>query len=518
VGAGRTVTRRGLRRAHIEAEVLRGCRCTHCGQSAFVGQPVQWDEGELLKGAILCAACQTTYDVVSGVPFLVHYEQPDLVGLFEIVANARSDNSFASRPDVERLEGLLRRYDESEDKLGFAATSTDDFARASWFLNRYTEYLQFNDISRGIDFNDRDVLDVGAGTGHDAWRLTDLGGRVTALEPNPTLIERGRSVVPEARWIGGFAHVLPFEDKTFDVVSCNASLHHIRDIPAAMGEMLRVLRPGGWLLTSGDPFRPSYVDDDHELEVFERHPAVLLGVNESIPTLAELVEACVSRQDKLDVELHVSEPTPRGRARRLADKVLGKKGSGLGEWNTLAAAGGSVAMRVRVRRPVAFEATTQGATMVRAGDYAEVLSDYGAAMGLLLPRLPETLVDRSFPGAQQTKFELLNGWQKPQMGKADRIGYRRARWFLTRPINADLLRFSLKRSTDGRDASVTVRIDGATATIVPLASDQWVDVGVSLVNVPPVARFVCEIELVLAESDDAEFDDYCFAVKGRRFT
>ena len=44
-----------------------------------------------------------------------------------------------------------------------------------------------------------------------------------------------------------------------------------------------VLKPGGWLITTGDPYRASHLGEDHELSVFDRHPGVLLGVNEFDP-------------------------------------------------------------------------------------------------------------------------------------------------------------------------------------------------------------------------------------------
>jgi len=65
--------------------------------------------------------------------------------------------------------------------------------------NRDTEYSEFKLISKGIDFGGRKVLDVGAGSGFDTCRLVGLGARVTAVEHNPMLIRRSRSIVPEAR-------------------------------------------------------------------------------------------------------------------------------------------------------------------------------------------------------------------------------------------------------------------------------------------------------------------------------
>jgi SAM-dependent methyltransferase len=471
-----------------------------------------------VKGAIACSSCQTTYDVIYATPFLGHYEALDIIGLFEIAANAREDNSYATRLDMERLDSLLHRYDESHDKPAFASTCDDDFARAAWFQNRYTEYTQFKSLARGVRFVDREVLDVGAGTGHDACRLLRLGARVTALEHNPMLIRRGRSVVPEARWIGGFSHALPFENETFDIVCCNAALHHMRDIPAAVQEMLRVLRSGGWLLTSGDPFRPDHAGDEHELDVFDRHPAVLLGVNESIPTLEELVATFVSHRDRLDVELHAPAVIkPGGRARRLTTRLFGKETWQLDEREGLADAGGAVAMKARVKRRLPVGPRMQAVTILRAGDYAEVLSDYDASLATLVPLLADSFVDMPFPGDRQTKFELLNGWQHPRAGEPHRTGYRRARWFLTRPDDADTLRFSVASTKRGVDSSVIVRIDGVSAVNDRLRSGQWLEVNAVLADVPTTTRFVCEIEVVPADAVDAQFDDYCFAVKDRRF-
>ena len=39
---------------------------------------------------------------------------------------------------------------------------------------------------------------------------------------------------------------LPFEDDTFDIILCNHVLEHIPDDHQAMGELYRVMKPGGW--------------------------------------------------------------------------------------------------------------------------------------------------------------------------------------------------------------------------------------------------------------------------------
>ena len=501
--------------------LLQGCRCTVCGQPALIIQNPGWDPDRVLVDAIVCGGCGATFDVIWGAPFLGHYEADDIAGLVEIAANARADNVYASRQDVERLEGLLQRYDKAGDQSQFLSTCSDEFARAPWFGNRYTEYSAFCSLTKRLAFVDRDVLDVGAGTGYDTWRLVQAGGRVTAFEYNPVLIRRGWSVVPEARWIGGFAHVLPFESETFDVVCCNAALHHMRDVPGAVHEMLRVLRPGGWLLTTGDPFRADNSGDEIEFEVFDRHPDVLLGVNESIPTFGELVEALVVNEGRLNVRFLTSSlsgvPEPLLQRLLRRDDLSEKREWPFSMRKHLSMASGTVSIRAHVRKPLFLAETKQGPTVLRAGAYASALGDYDAALAALVPILPNSFVDSAFPGERQTKFELLNGWQKPEPGRDFRTAYKRARWFLTRPAYASALRFRVRAPEAGRvGGSLHVRVAGIKVAKIALGDD-WSEALVSLTDVPPATRFVCELHAVPSEIGDVAFDDYRFAVKDREF-
>jgi SAM-dependent methyltransferase len=499
---------------------LHGCRCTACGAPALTARGDCPDR--VIVDAIVCGSCGATFDAVWGTPFLGHYQADDIPGLLEIAANARADNAYADRADVERLEDLLHRYHEASDRSQFLKSCHDAFAHASWFGHRYSEYSAFYALSKNIDFEGRDVLDVGAGTGYDAWRLVQAGGHVTAFEYNPVLIRRGRSVVPEARWIGGLAHVLPFGSETFDIVCCNAALHHMRDVPGAMHEMLRVLRPGGWLLTTGDPFRADDSGEETELEVFDNHPDALLGVNESIPRFAELVESLVPSQDRIRVRFLTSSGGER--ANRWRPSMLSRRRGPREhrEWSFrqrkhLSTAAGSISMRVHVREPLRLPVTTQASTVLRAGEYARVLDDYEDALATLAPVVPSAFVDSPFPGVRQTKFELLNGWQKPRLGRDFRCGYKRARWFLTRPENSHTLRFCARAAATSQVVrSLEVRVAGVPVGSVPLGNE-WADASVSVSHVPSRARFVCELHVIPTEADDLGFDDYRFAVKGRCF-
>lgn len=74
------------------------------------------------------------------------------------------------------------------------------------------------------------VLDVATGGGHVARRLRELGCEVVTVDPAP-----GMQADVVAR-----AEHLPFDDGSFDVVTCRIAPHHFEDIHAAVGEMARV--------------------------------------------------------------------------------------------------------------------------------------------------------------------------------------------------------------------------------------------------------------------------------------
>lgn len=105
------------------------------------------------------------------------------------------------------------------------------------------------------------VLEVGCGTGWFAERARDeLGAEVVALDQSERMVELARGRGLDARV--GDVQELPFADASFDGAAANWMLYHVPDLEQGLGELARVLRPGGRLvaITNGA---------DHLVELWE---------------------------------------------------------------------------------------------------------------------------------------------------------------------------------------------------------------------------------------------------------
>jgi ubiquinone/menaquinone biosynthesis C-methylase UbiE len=95
----------------------------------------------------------------------------------------------------------------------------------------------------------RRSLDVGCGTGFQAVLLADLGYESHGVDISAGLLAIARSRLRSPTLALGDVEALPYRDATFDVVSCcGSTLSFVERADRALGEIGRVLRPGGVLL------------------------------------------------------------------------------------------------------------------------------------------------------------------------------------------------------------------------------------------------------------------------------
>jgi ubiquinone/menaquinone biosynthesis C-methylase UbiE len=95
------------------------------------------------------------------------------------------------------------------------------------------------------------VLEVGAGNGLNFAHYPDTVTEVLAVEPEPYLrrraIESADKALVSVRVVDGTAEALPASDGEFDAAVASLVLCSVPDQAAALGELHRVIRPGGEL-------------------------------------------------------------------------------------------------------------------------------------------------------------------------------------------------------------------------------------------------------------------------------
>jgi SAM-dependent methyltransferase len=89
------------------------------------------------------------------------------------------------------------------------------------------------------------ALDVGCGEGRVSRELTALGYQVIASDPVGQLLAAAAAAESASGYVRADAATLPFHDACFDVVVAYNMLMDVPDVPAAVSEIRRVLRPTG---------------------------------------------------------------------------------------------------------------------------------------------------------------------------------------------------------------------------------------------------------------------------------
>jgi SAM-dependent methyltransferase len=103
------------------------------------------------------------------------------------------------------------------------------------------------------------VLEVGCGNGVLLPKLAEAvgrTGRVVGIDHSETFVSEAQARIDRAG-LGtmvtvqrGDAYRLPFERASFDRAHCERVLMHLDDPNAALAEMRRVVRPGGWVVAA----------------------------------------------------------------------------------------------------------------------------------------------------------------------------------------------------------------------------------------------------------------------------
>lgn len=120
------------------------------------------------------------------------------------------------------------------------------------------------------------LLDVGCGPGNEVQALAQLvgiDGRVVGIDKSAAMIAAASKRAEEwglpVEFRVGVAEQLDFPDNTFDGCRVERTLQHLHDQRKVLLEMVRVTRPGGWIVAV-EPDHETFIIDYPNMDVTRR--------------------------------------------------------------------------------------------------------------------------------------------------------------------------------------------------------------------------------------------------------
>lgn len=114
--------------------------------------------------------------------------------------------------------------------------------------NKLMEAEQAAVVALLPDLSGCQALDAGCGTGRYLRVLADRGATVTGVDLSAPMLAHARASAD--RMVRASMCALPLASRSMDVVVSGLALGDVKDLARAVGEMARVLRPGGRLIYS----------------------------------------------------------------------------------------------------------------------------------------------------------------------------------------------------------------------------------------------------------------------------
>ncbi|WP_245994131.1 class I SAM-dependent methyltransferase [Nocardioides immobilis] len=144
----------------------------------------------------------------------------------------------------------------------------------------------------GVIGGDREVLEIGAGSGLATEQLVRRGSRVVSLEPGERLAALTRAAVPGAEVVTTRLEDAQLPDHAFDSVVAATSLHWV-DLSIGLPQLHAALRPRGWMAVwrtvfGDESVRTPFRDRVAQI-VSQREPGEVDSGREPRPTMRELV-------------------------------------------------------------------------------------------------------------------------------------------------------------------------------------------------------------------------------------
>jgi ubiquinone/menaquinone biosynthesis C-methylase UbiE len=136
------------------------------------------------------------------------------------------------------------------------------------------------------------VLEVGSGTGvvcadiSQRFSLASVG-----VDIDRSAVTFAQNNDPTSLYLAGDGNNLPFEPEAFDIVFCHFLLLWVENPDKILDEMVRVTKPGGWILALAEPDYGGRIDFPRELETIGQRQIQALRDQGANPYLGRTLRA-----------------------------------------------------------------------------------------------------------------------------------------------------------------------------------------------------------------------------------
>ncbi len=141
------------------------------------------------------------------------------------------------------IQQIKKWYDEEAE--GYANLGGKDFTKYKYDYHNLNKVLGFNKLPNIVFEN---VLGFGSAYGCEFEPIIEKIKNITIIEPSDNLISNKIGNIIPKYVKPNIDGTLPFEDNSFDLITCFGTLHHIPNVTNVLNELLRVLKPNGFLL------------------------------------------------------------------------------------------------------------------------------------------------------------------------------------------------------------------------------------------------------------------------------
>jgi demethylmenaquinone methyltransferase/2-methoxy-6-polyprenyl-1,4-benzoquinol methylase len=187
------------------------------------------------------------------------------------------------------FDGVAKNYDKANDLLSFGSAR-----------------IWRKKVAKLVNSQPgQTILDLAAGTGSSSIVFLRDGVKVVAADFSRGMLEEGRRRHPELEFVFADAANLPFADQEFDTVTISFGIRNVEKTEVALGEMLRVLKPGGKLVVCEFSRIPNkYLHSLYRFYLRNILPtlsALVSKTPEAYNYLAESIDAWPSQQELVKI-------------------------------------------------------------------------------------------------------------------------------------------------------------------------------------------------------------------------